>query len=126
VSLRQQAAADFLAIAEDTTGFGWPITVTNPSGQTLAMTGLSTDVGNTIDPETGVLVAGRKASVALSVKRLEDAGLGIPTNEADPKRKPWVVVFNDIGGTARTYAVLNVMPDRALGCVTCELGVHRL
>jgi hypothetical protein len=126
VSLRQQAAADFLTIAEDTSGFGWPITVTNPSGQTLAMTGLSTDVGNTIDPETGVLVAGRKASVALSVKRLEDAGLGIPTNEADPKRKPWVVVFNDIGGTARTYAVLNVMPDRALGCVTCELGVHRL
>jgi hypothetical protein len=125
VSLREQAAADFLAIAEDVDGFGWPITVTNPDGVSLAMTGMSTDIGHTLDPNTGVLVAGRTASVALSIKRLTDAGLGMPKGVPDEDRKPWTVVFADIGGTARTYKVLQTMPDRAIGCVTCVLGAHR-
>jgi hypothetical protein len=125
VSLRQQAAADLLGIVEDADGFGWPITVTNPIGTTLAMIGLSTDIGQTIDPETGQAVAGRRASVALSIARLEAAGMGIPRNIAEKASKPWVITFADISGASHTYKVATAMPDIAIGCVTCMLESYK-
>lgn len=126
MSLRAQAAADLLGILEDVDGgFGWAITVTDPTGTTVNMTGFSTDIGTTIDPETGVLVAGRRASVALPIARLTALGLGMPRGVASETSRPWVVTFNDISGAARTYKVSQALPDRAIGCVTCMLEAYK-
>lgn len=122
MNLREQGAADLVAIVEDDAdGFGWPITVTNPAGTTAELVGLSTDIGQTIDPETGQAVIGRLASVALPTSRLAALALGIPRGIADASMKPWVITFNDIGGNAHTFKVREAMPDAALGIVTCIL-----
>ena len=126
MSLRQQAAADLQALLEDTAaGFGWPITVTSPDSLSLSLSGFSTDIGQTIDPETGMAVSGRRASVALPLQPLVDASLGIPRAIADGGSKPWVVRFEDILGVRHTYKVCESMPDRALGIVTCLLESYR-
>ena len=125
MTLRQLAATDLQAIVEDEqTGFGWPITVTSPGLQTAALTGLSSDISQTIDPETGQAIAGRVASVALSLASLSAAGLGVPRNVSELSLKPWVVEFSDIGGAPHKFKVTHAMPDRTLGIVTCVLEAY--
>lgn len=125
MSLRQQAAADLLTILEDSDGFGWDITVRNPSGTELAMKGFSTDIGQSIDPNTGVPVASRQASVALPIARLLEANHGVPTNITDKGSKPWLVTFDDVHGRSATFKVSNAMPDTALGVVVCLLEAYK-
>lgn len=125
MSLREQAGLDLRTIVEDLDGFGWPITVTDPSGLSATLTGLSTDIGHTIDPETGIAVSGRRASVAITIASLAEAGLGIPRAIADQSSKPWVIAFADIGGSSHTFKVCDAMPDRAIGLVTCLLEGYR-
>ena len=126
MSLRDTAAADLLLIIQDAnSGFGWPIAITNPEGVTVTLVGYSTDVGQTIDPETGVPVTGRRASVALPIATLTALGMGLPRAIADAASKPWVVRFQDIHGTTQTFKVQEAMPDRALGIVTCMLETYR-
>jgi hypothetical protein len=124
VGLREQAEADLGFMLEDTEGFGWPITITNPAGAEQELTGLSTDVALAIDPETGQAVLGRTASVALRMSTLE-SGLGVPVGISEKGSKPWRVTFDDIGGTAHTFKVTEVRPDRTVGVVTCQLQVYQ-
>lgn len=125
MSLRAQAAADLRGIVEDPAGFGWSISITSPAGVTAALTGLSSDIGQTIDPETGVAVSGRRASIAITIASLLAAGLALPRAIADGASKPWIVAFNDIGGSSHTFKVCEAMPDRALGVVTCLLEAYK-
>lgn len=121
MSLRQQAHADLISIVESTTDFGMPITVTSPAGVSLAMTGLTTDIGTTLDPETGLPVAGRRASVALVIASLTAGGLTLPEGVYSNTSKPWVITFADINGASYAFKVISTMPDRAAGLITCVL-----
>jgi hypothetical protein len=126
VSLREQAAIDARAILEDSAGgFGQTITVTDPDGASADLTGFWTDVAHVIDPETGVGVSGRAASVALPIAALTAAGLGIPRGIADTGIKPWRVSFEDLEGNSHTFKVSEGMPDRALNVVVCTLEAYR-
>jgi hypothetical protein len=78
-----------------------------------------------IDPETGMAVSGRTASVALPIAVLAEAGLGLPQAEPDGGKKPWAVFFKDIGGCAWTFKVREAKPDRAIGIVVCILEHYR-
>lgn len=125
MSLRQLAEADLGLIMEDaTTGFGWAITITDPAGVSASLTGLSDDIAQLIDPDTGQAVSGRMASVALRLSSLTAAGLGIPVGISDSSSRPWVVQFDDINGTAHTFMVQKSNPDRALGIVTLILEAY--
>ena len=124
MSLREQAAADLQAFVEDPAGFGWPIVVTDPAGTSVALTGLSTDIHTTIDPETGQAVSGRRASVAIAIARLTSSGLTIPRHIADGASKPWLVAFDDLEGASRTFKVCEALPDRAIGLVVCMLEAY--
>jgi len=127
MGLRQQAAADLRTILEDDGGgFGWPITITDPTGVTASLKGRTTDIGHTIDPQTGAAVVGRMASVALPLAALTEAGLGIPRGSADDKATPWVVSFAGLDGTAYMFKVMEGRPDRALGVVVCMLEQYRI
>jgi hypothetical protein len=126
MGLREQAAADLRTILEDTAaGFGWAISVTPPDGAPVALVGFSTDIAQVIDPETGIAVTGRSASVAIAIASLTAAGLDIPKAVADESGRPWVVTFADIVGKAHTFSVLEAHPDRALGVVVCRLEAYR-
>lgn len=123
MGLRELAEKDLGAILEDSTfGFGWPITLTDPSGLTDPnLVGFSDDISQMIDPDTGQLVSGRLASVALRISSLLAAGFALPRGVAEQTSKPWVVTFNDINGISHTFKVRDGDPDRALGIVVCIL-----
>lgn len=119
------AAADAQAIVENAEDFGRPVTVTSPTGATATLTGLTTDIALTIDPETGQAVSGRQASAVLSIPSLTEAGLLIPRGMADNSGKPWLVAFMDLQGQPQTFKVARTMVDRAVGLVTCILEAYR-
>ena len=125
MGLRAIAEADLGAILEDSvTGFGFPITVTDPAGTTAALMGFSDDIAQIIDPDTGQAVSGRLASVALRISSLTTAGLALPEGIADAAVKPWLIAFDDINGNAFTFKVSQSNPDRAIGLVTCLLELY--
>lgn len=127
MSLLDQAAVDLRAILGDSSGgFAQPITVTNPEGLSLEITGLVKDVSLAIDPDTGQQVMARTASVALDMAALEAAGLGEPRGIADSGKRPWLVEFKDALGATHRFKVSHAMPDHTLGVVTCALEFYRL
>lgn len=126
MNLRQQAETDLQFILEDSAaGFGGPITVTDPNGLSSPLTGSSNDISQVVDPETGQVVSGRSASVALRVASLFEAGFNsLPVGIADRNSKPWVIQFDDINGNSHTFKVIQSNPDRTLGLVTCILEAY--
>jgi len=124
VGLRELAENDLGAILEDSAyGFGWPITLTDPDGLTDdTLVGYSDDISQMIDPETGVLVSGRVASIVLRISSLQAACFtSLPRAVADTDSAPWLVAFDDINGDAHTFKVRQGDPDRTLGVVVCLL-----
>jgi len=127
MGLREQAEADLGLILEDKDrGFGYDITLTDPAGTVRALTGFSDDIAQIIDPDTGIAVSGRLASVALRTSSIISAGLELPRGIADAGIKPWLVQFNDINGNPFTFKVSQSNPDRALGLVTLMLELYVL
>ena len=124
MGLREQAALDCIAILNDEDGFAFPITVTDPGGLSATLNGFSNDIAETIDPETGMAVSGRVASVALHMRDLAAAGFGIPQGITDESILPWVITFDDILGLSHTFKVQESNPDRAIGVVTCTLETY--
>lgn len=125
MSLRLRAEADARAIIADTSGFGWAITVQPPAGagSPLDTTCLSGDIGEAIDPETGSLVSGRKASVVLSTGALADAGLAMPIGVVDTDEEPWRVKLKDTEDTMYYFRIVQTRPDRTIGVIVCMLEV---
>ena len=122
MSLRLIAEADLGIIMEDsTTGFGWDIAITSPDGVSEDVTGFSNDISQLIDPETGAMVSGRMASVAIRISTLMTLGLNLPRGISNSASNPWLITFNDINGSSYTFKISQSNPDRALGVVTCML-----
>ena len=127
MSIRETAKADAKAILNDGVhGFGWPITLIDPEGTEVSLTGFSNDVAEVIDPDTGVAVSGRIISIALVIQDLIDAGLKLPKAISDKAQKPWVVMFDDINGNSFTFKVQQSNPDRTLGIITCVLEFYEI
>jgi len=121
MGLREQASLDARAILEDTAGFTWPFTLTSPLGVVASLSGFTTDVGLTIDPDTGQAVAGRRASIAVARESLAE----MPEAVADRSRKPWVATFADSHGAVGSWKVVQVLPDLALGVVVLILEIYQ-
>lgn len=125
--LRELAEADLSIIMEgDTFGPGWPITVTDPAGIVQPLKGLSSDISQLIDPDTGQAVSGRLATVAIRIQALIDVGLDLPVGIVDINSKPWIIQFDDINGNPYTFKVNESNPDRALGVVVCVLETYNV
>jgi hypothetical protein len=126
MGLKTDVAEDMREIHEDTDDFGWPITVTDPSGFFAPLHGLSNDVEGAIDPDTGLLVSGRSASVSIPMQALIDAGLGNPVGVASPNERPWVIDFDDILGSPRKFKVTTSGPDYGIGNIVCKLETYNV
>jgi hypothetical protein len=125
VNLRDLAALDHIAILTDGDGgFGWPIIVTNPDGLIASTTGFTSDVGEVVDPQSGLEVMGRRVTVQVLPAPLVAAGLGVPAVVAETNRKPWTMRFADASGRGRTYKVVTVAPDGVLGSLRCGLEAY--
>jgi hypothetical protein len=125
MGLREVAATDLAKIVENIdTGFGWDITLTNPAGTSIPLKGVSDDISQAIDPDTGVMVSGRFASVGLVMQTIYDAGFVLPVGISDSSQRPWLVAFSDINGFPYTFKVSESNPDRMLGLITCLLEAY--
>lgn len=126
MNLRLVAEEDLAEVLEDDVdGFGWSMTVIDPSGLSMPLIGSSTDIGQLIDPETGTLIAGRSASATLRISSLVAAGFAtLPRGIMDPTSKPWRVDFLDINGNLHNLKVQHSYPDRTLGIVVCMLEMY--
>jgi hypothetical protein len=87
-----------------------------------SLKGFTTDVGQTIDPDTGQAVAGRRASVAVPRAALPE----LPEAVAEKSRKPWIATFADSRGVVGRWKVVDVLPDSAIGLVVLLLEIHQL
>ncbi len=125
MGLRDQAAADAKTILEDLEGFGFPMTVTDPDGNSAALVGFSTDIHTDIDPDTGIIVSGRNASVALRIASLTAAGFDLPEGIPEASKRPWVVEFDDIDGVGTIWKVRDAKPDRAIGIIVLMLESYK-
>lgn len=127
MNLRMLAEADLGKILENkATGFGWDITLTNPEGKTELLTGFSQDIALAVDPDSGVLVSGRTASIALRIGLLRAKGFTEnPRNIPEESKKPWVVGFRDINDVPCLFKVVGSNPDRMIGCITLQLETYR-
>lgn len=126
MNLRAMAEADLAHILEDEiNGPGQAITLTRPDGLKADLTGTSNDIGLMIDPDTGVAVAGRQATITLRTRTVLAKLHELPAGIKDQSRKPWVAVFNDINGQSHTFKIVEVMPDRSLGVITCTLELYK-
>jgi hypothetical protein len=122
MGLRDLAEADLGLILEDSaTGFGYAIVLTSPAGVVLPITGFSNDIAQVIDPDTGQVVSGRLASVALRISTIIASGLDLPRGIANSKSKPWIVEFNDLLGNPHKFKVFQSNPDRTIGMITLIL-----
>ncbi len=122
MNLRSAAEKDLSFILEDNVrGGGWEIRLTNPNGVSQDMIGWSVDISQAIDPDTGQLVMGRAASVAL---RSSSLTIGTPAGIANSDSKPWTVEFDDINGNPYTFKVAVTNPDRGLGVISLMLEAY--
>ena len=126
MGLRELAERDLAVIVEDRDGgFGWDVVLTDPAGIEYPLVGLSTDIAQAIDPETGQLVTGRSAAVSVRISSLLLAGAAsLPRAVADKASKPWLVAFDDINGNPWVFKVQHASPDRALGVITLQLEAY--
>ena len=126
MNLRAKAEADLGVILENaSTGFGYPITLTDPTGLSKDLTGFSNDIGFLIDTDTGLAISGRRASIALRISTLTTQGFtSLPKGAQGEALKPWVVNFDDINGNPFTFKVSDAQPDRGLGIITCTLEIY--
>lgn len=129
MNLRQLAEQDLSTVLEDnTSGFGWPIVVTDPSGFTNPnpIYGMSNDIGLLIDPDTGTAISGRFASATLRISTLIAAGFSsLPVAVSSESSKPWLMSFDDINGNNYVFKVKSSMPDRGLGIISVTLEAYK-
>ncbi len=127
-NLRQQAESDLaFTLEDDANGFGWAISVTNPSGTTVVLKGQSGDISKLIDPNTGEAVAGRLATATLRISSVKAAFSGeLPEGINDPAKKPWLCEFADLGEISYKFKVIKSEPDRTLGFVALTLGLYKV
>lgn len=124
MGLLSDAAADVKAILEDTDGFGLTVTVTSPAGTAAQITGIPSDIGQTIDPETGQAVTGRQVHISLPVATLRSSFGELPRGVLDRSEDPWrVTVQLPLMAQPATYAVSTTMPDE-VGCLVCFLEIY--
>ncbi len=126
MGLREEHAAAARSFVEDAAaGFGWPITVRDPDQLTAQIIGTWKDMPQTIDPQTGMLVTSREATVTLSMAGLTAAGFtSLPKGISEKERFPWVVRFVDTGGQAHVFKVREARPNRTLGIIVCALEAY--
>lgn len=121
-NLRELAERDLGTILETTDGgFGRPVVLTDPSGTSATIDGMTGNISNAIDPETGAEIVGDFPSVTLRISSILAAGLAMPVQEKHTGATAWRVSFEDLAGTTHTFRVQRPEPDYTLGFVNLKL-----
>ncbi len=105
---------EFLATSlENPDYFGWEFTITNPLGDSQALTGQARHINMMIDIDTGSDVQQEQASLCA---RLSTITIGEP-------KKNWKVSVKDTAGNEYNCYVVLAIPDRTMGIIVLKLGL---
>jgi len=128
MSLRTQAEADLASTLEASQDFGFPIVLTDPSGNVSnGLMASAGDIGASIDPDTGMPVSGRRALLTVRMATLTAQGFTtLPEGVQAATASPWIVAFAGPSSGTQLYKVKRSMPDRTLGIVTMDLEFWRV
>lgn len=122
MSLAAIAAADLRSIIN---ADGDSVTVLSPDGRVAEFKANTQDISHAIDPQTGMLISGRTATVALSSIDLLAAAMA-PKGESDGSKKPWVVRFLEtVSGVEHSFKVKESRPDRTIGALVLILEIFK-
>jgi hypothetical protein len=117
--VRPNVAGDVRRIIQD---FGEDITVTDPFGKTAVLSGLVRDIGQAIDPGTGLLVSGRFVNVSIARGAFVDAGFeGLPRHVGNEDRMPWKISIVWRGET-HVFVPRETDESNSMGFVNLKLG----
>lgn len=119
MGLIQQAKLDIQQITSNLNDFGVEITLLNPTGETITITGLHTKHHMTYDAE-GKPINGRNAHLSFSEGVLVNYTIRNSKGEVDMKGH--VATINDSTETPKTYVVREWFPDETIGLIVCILG----
>jgi len=121
----QDSAANFVrSILENKDQFGIEMTVTDPSGVQAQITGIPTDIHQSIDPQTGLLVASRTLCVSMPLAAFDEKFGKRPEGVSARGRRQWLVELKlPTMPAAVKYAVEGTRPD-AIGIVLCFLQIY--
>lgn len=112
MSLADLASADLVNILND----GACVELQAPDGRCAQLRALTQDISHAIDPQTGMMIAGRTCSVVLSERDLQVVNMAPRTIEDTKNSKPWVVRFVEtVSRKEHTFKVAHTKPDRTLG-----------
>ncbi len=106
--------------------FATEITCTDEFEATATVNGLVNETALAIDPDTGVQVAGKQASVVVSRAAISEAGLAYPKAIPETTATPWLVAWAGADAVSRSYKVIEVLPDDNPGIdlVTLKLDAY--
>ena len=125
MSIRDQIQKDLDVTLSNTQGFGNGFTLTDPSGAQGNFIGQTGDIGELIDPDTGLAVSGRLAFAVVAIGDLQLSGLtGFPIGISDKNSKPWLCEFGAPATSDQCYKVKSTMPDRTVGVIKMILELY--
>ena len=118
MSLYDRARKDNAKILGASRGFTVPVVLLSPTGNEYSTRCFFIDVSNDINPQTGMMVVGRR--VAISVSLYDENGALLLTENPAETAGTWkaTVTYN---GATETRLVTDPMIDRTLGSITMTL-----
>ena len=125
MSLREIANADLKEIVNDPETGGDECTITSPAGGQETFSVLNNDIELSIDPDTGQMVTGRQATIAVLINELVTAGFDKIRGIADSSGKPWLVDIGDVKGVAGKFKVIQNIPDSTIGLMVLILESYK-
>lgn len=126
MGLLDTAHDDMVEFVNDPDTGGEPISITSPDGVEEDFLALTNDIHFSIDPETGMTVAGRQCTAAVAIFDLEAVSFGGIEAVPDKTSRPWVVQATDVNGRVGTFKVSETHPDRSAGLMTLILEGYRI
>lgn len=124
MSLRAIANADLKEIVNDPETGGDQCTITAPDESQATFNVLNNDIHLSIDPNTGQMVTGRQATIAVLINELLDEGFEKISGIADKTSRPWVVEIDDVNGISGKFKVIEAVPDSTIGLEVLSLEVY--
>lgn len=118
MSIVTLAESDLALTLESTNDFGQGRTLIAPDGSQQAdLNGQFSSIGQFIDPETGVEVAGNFVQFTV---RISSITIGSPRGVEDETSKPWLVVDG-----SDQFKVFKTFPDKKLGILSLILEPYQ-
>lgn len=118
MSLTETAREVLGPIFNDSKTGGDDCTITTPAGVVSdPFKVIGSDIHKFIDPDTGMMVSGRKVHVTLLLEELRDAGLDGIEAVADPSARPWLFTVANAAGEEETFKVSETNPDDTGGMI---------